>query len=101
VYSSGWNRKYSEYIAPAEEWSSIISLAHRWQFEHIREAAFKGYAALLNVSPAAKIAMSHKYDFPRKHLVDIYLEICQRDQPVSVKEGDCLRVEAVALITQT
>jgi len=41
VYSSGWNRKYSEYIASAEEWSSIISLAHRWQFEHIREAAIQ------------------------------------------------------------
>jgi hypothetical protein len=72
-----------------------------WQFEHMSEVAFRAYAALPNVSPVEKITMSQKYDSPRKHLVDAYLEICSRDQPVSVEEGDRIGVEALALITQT
>lgn len=65
------------------------------------EVAFRAYVALLNVSPAEKIAMSQKYDFPRKHLLDTYLEICARAEPVSIEEGNRIGVEAVALITQT
>ena len=95
------NRKYSDYTASAGEWCSIIVLAHMWQFERMGEVAFQAYAALPNVSPAEKIAISHKYDFPRKHLADVYLEICSRHQPVSVEEGERIRVEALALITQT
>jgi hypothetical protein len=74
-----------------------------WQFEHMSEAAFQAYAALPNVSPAEKIAISQKYNFPgpRKQLIDVYLEICTRDQPVSVEEGEQIGVEALALITQT
>ena len=102
--NEGWssqNRNYYDYTASAEEWTSIISLTHMWQFEHMSEVAFRAYAALPNVSPVEKITMSQKYDSPRKHLVDAYLEICSRDQPVSVEEGDRIGVEALALITQT
>ncbi|KIM76793.1 hypothetical protein PILCRDRAFT_91427 [Piloderma croceum F 1598] len=91
---------YSDYTASAEEWSSIISLAHMWQFEHMSEAAFKAYAALPNVSPVEKISLRRKYNFPSKDLVDAYVEICQRKYPLSVEEGDRIGVEALVLIAQ-
>jgi len=91
---------YSDYTASAEEWSSIISLAHMWQFEHTSQAAFKAYAALPNVLPVEKIFMRRKYDFHGKDLVDAYVEICQRNHPLSIEEGDRIGVEALVLIAQ-
>jgi hypothetical protein len=99
--SSSWNRKYFDYTASAGEWSAIISLAHMWQFENMSQAAFKAYAALPNVSPIDKISMSQKYDIPKKDLADVYLEICTRDHPVSVEEGDQIGVGVLALLIQT
>jgi hypothetical protein len=72
-----------------------------WKFEHMGEAAFQAYTALPNVSPVEKISMRQKYDFPRKHLADVYIEICKRDHPLSVEEGKQIGVEALALISQT
>jgi hypothetical protein len=72
-----------------------------WQFENMYQAAFKAYAVLPNVSPVDKISMSPKYGFPRKYLTDIYLEICIRDHPLSIEEGELIGVRALALIIQT
>ena len=73
--SSSRNRKYSDYSASAGEWSSIILLAHMWQFEHMSEVAFQAYAALPSVSSVEKISMCRKYNFPRRDLAAAYLEI--------------------------
>lgn len=76
-------------------------LAHMWQFEHMSKAAFKAYTALPDVTPVEKITMRRQYDFPRKDLLEVYLEICKREKPLSVDEGNQIGLEALALIAQT
>jgi hypothetical protein len=99
--SSCWNRQYADWTVSAGELSSIISLAHMWQFENMSQAAFKAYAALPNTSSMDKISMRRKYDFPRTELADAYVELCTRYYPISAEEGDRIGVEDLALIGQT
>jgi hypothetical protein len=94
-------RTFSEYTASEEEWSSIIYLAYMWDFRNVCRAAFKAYVALPDVKPIIKIAMREKYKFPREYLLDAYLSICDRKNPLSVEEGKLIGLETLALITQT
>jgi hypothetical protein len=72
-----------------------------WQFENMSQAAFKSYLALSSVSPVEKIATGQKYNFPRKDLLNVYLDICKRENPLSVEEGNQIGLETLALIAQT
>jgi hypothetical protein len=97
----GCGRSYVDYKASAETWSSIISLAHMWQFETMTQVAFKAYDALSDVDPVDKIALYQRYGFPRKNLLSVYVELCIRGTPLSVEEGRKVGVEALAVIAQT
>jgi hypothetical protein len=94
-------RSYTDYTTSEEKWSSIISLAHMWQFETMGHAAFKAYLAIPDIRPADKIAMRQKYDFPREDLLNVFVEICTRREPLSVEEGQKIGSETLALIAQT
>jgi hypothetical protein len=48
-----------------------------------------------------KISMREKYYFPRRYLADAYLEICNRDHPLSIEEGKRIGVNALIMISQT
>jgi len=95
------SRSYTDYTASAEKWSSIISLAHKWQFERMGHAAFKAYVALSGVQAVDKIAMGQRYDFPRTYLLEVYVEICTRKAPLSVEEGGKIGYETLALIAHS
>jgi len=97
----GYCRSYTDHTASEEKWSSIISLAHMWQFETMSYVAFKAYLALPDIGPVDKIAMRQKYDFPRKDLLKAYAEICTRNNPLSVEEGQKIGLETLALVAQT
>jgi hypothetical protein len=77
-------RSYTDHTASEEKWSSIISLAHMWQFETMSYAAFKAFLTLPDVGPVDKIAMHQKYDFLREDLLKVYTEICTRREPLLV-----------------
>ncbi|KIM74907.1 hypothetical protein PILCRDRAFT_25199, partial [Piloderma croceum F 1598] len=100
-YNKRCCRSYTDHTASGEKWSSIISLAHMWQFETMSYVAFKAYLALPDVGPVDKIAMRQKYDFPREVLLKVFVEICTRDAPLSVEEGQKIGLETLALIAQT
>ena len=94
-------RSYTDHTASEEQWSSIISLAHMWQFETMGHAAFKAYLAIPDIDPVDKIAMRQKYDFPREDLLNVFVKICTRRQPLSVEEGHKIGSATLALIAQT
>jgi hypothetical protein len=61
-------------------------------------AAFKAYVAHSHTKPADNIALGQKYDLPRKYLSDVYLEMCMRENPLSVEEGQKIGYETVIRI---
>lgn len=95
------DRKYSDYNASARDWFSIMHLAHMWQFENMSQVALKEYTALPNQSPVEKIVIGRKYSFPEADMLDLYVAICRRLEPLSVEEGNQVGLETLALIAQT
>jgi hypothetical protein len=55
-----WRGKGNSQIC---ELSSIISLAHKWQFETMSKVAFKAYVLLEDIEPIDKIVMQQKYKY--------------------------------------
>jgi len=96
-----YNKSYVDYKVSAETWSSILSLAHMWEFETMARVAFKAYDALSDVDPVDKIAIYQKYGLPRKNLLNEYAKVCTRTKALSVEEGQKIGVETLALIAQT
>jgi hypothetical protein len=94
------HRSYN-HTASAEKWTSIISLADKWQFETMKYVAFKVYIALPDVDAADKIAIGQRYEFPREDLFDVYFGMSTRSKCLSMKQGHKVGLETLARIAQT
>jgi hypothetical protein len=67
--------------------SSILSLAHMWQFETMTRVAFEAYDALSDVDPVTKIMIYKKYGFPQENILNEYAKLCTRIKSLSIEEG--------------
>ncbi|KAJ4471528.1 hypothetical protein J3R30DRAFT_1090883 [Lentinula aciculospora] len=80
-----------------EEWTSVLKLATRWDFDSIRELAVESLTS--SASPADLIILAHRYDVSQ-WLLPEYMELCVRDEPLSLEEGRKLGVNTVVAINQ-
>ncbi|KAJ7496622.1 hypothetical protein FB451DRAFT_1208266 [Mycena latifolia] len=84
-------------IASAEEWTSVLSLATRWEFTSLRELALQHLFLL--TSAVDRIALGRRHDVP-DWLVPAYTEVCERKDPLTLAEGRLLGLEDVIGIGQ-
>ncbi|KAJ7750091.1 hypothetical protein DFH07DRAFT_746318 [Mycena maculata] len=87
---------YSEQeLKTADEWSSVLLLADKWQIPDIRRLAIKELAAC--AGPVDKIALGHRYDIP-EWLGPAYLALAMRKEPVTSAEGTKMGIAAMVRI---
>ncbi|KAJ6491612.1 hypothetical protein C8R47DRAFT_434771 [Mycena vitilis] len=84
-------------IASAEEWTSVLSLASRWEFVSLRELAMQHLFAV--TSAVQRIALGRRYDIPG-WLVPAYTEVCERKEPLTLAEGRLLGLDDAIRIGQ-
>ncbi|KAJ7672068.1 hypothetical protein B0H17DRAFT_947775 [Mycena rosella] len=84
-------------IGSAEEWTSVLSLATRWEFTSLRELAMRHLFAM--ASAVERIALGQRYDIP-SWLVPAYTEVCERKDPLTLAEGRLLGIADVICIGQ-
>lgn len=84
-------------ITSAEEWTSVLSLATRWEFASLRELAMQYLFA--STSAVERIALGRRYDIPG-WLVPAYTEVCERKDPLTLAEGRLLGLDDVIRIGQ-
>jgi hypothetical protein len=84
-------------IASAEEWTSVLSLASRWEFTSLCELAMQHLFAI--TSAVERIALGRRYDIPG-WLVPAYTEVCERKDPLTLGEGRLLGLDDAILIGQ-
>lgn len=91
-------RKYNIYEADVEEWSSILRLAHKWDFDQVLEFALRELEQL--PMPALdKIILYHTHDIDRNLLQAAYVALTVRDEPISIEEGRQLGLETALRLT--
>jgi hypothetical protein len=85
-------RKYSLYDATVEEWTSILKLAHNWDFTGVKELALRELEQLV-IPPLQKIVIYHSYGIDRRLLLAAYTAFAVRDEPITLEEGQELGLE--------
>ncbi|KZT27201.1 hypothetical protein NEOLEDRAFT_1131230 [Neolentinus lepideus HHB14362 ss-1] len=80
-----------------EEWSSILALSAQWGFESIRLLAIREVFPL--ASSIDRVALGLKYDI-KDWLLDAYLDICLRRDPISDDEAERLGAKDVARVSR-
>ncbi|KAJ6578913.1 hypothetical protein DFH09DRAFT_909392 [Mycena vulgaris] len=81
--------------ASAEEWTSVLSLATRWDFTSLRELATQHLFAM--TSAVERIALGRRYDVP-EWLAPAYTEVCERKDPLNLAEGRLLELDDIIWI---
>lgn len=92
MFSNVHFRKYSIYEANVEEWSSILKLAHKWDFVEVKAFALRELEQL-EMPALDKIILYHTQDIDRNLLQSAYTALTVRDEPITIDEGWQLGLE--------
>jgi len=87
-----YNPKYSIYEANVEEWTSILKLAHQWDFTEVKALALRELE-LLEIPALQKIITYHTHGIDRNLLQDAYTALTVRADPITIEEGRQLGLE--------
>jgi hypothetical protein len=79
-------RKYSLYDASVEEWTSVLKLAHQWNFIEVKALAIRELENL-PVPPLPKIVLYQKYKIDRNLLKYALTALTIRDEALAIEEG--------------
>ncbi|KAI0735308.1 hypothetical protein C8Q76DRAFT_610069 [Earliella scabrosa] len=82
-----------------DEWTSILSLATRWDFNDVRALAIKQLQTL-DMSPTDKIVIAREYDVGGRWVLNAYTALCERPEPLSLPEASRLGLETAMRIAQ-
>jgi len=82
-----------------EEWTSILHLATRWEFDSIRHLAIHKLEGL-TISPVDKIVLSRQFNINTPWTLTAYTDICQRPDTLTVFEARALGLETAMRIYQ-
>ncbi|RDX44226.1 hypothetical protein OH76DRAFT_1111592 [Lentinus brumalis] len=83
-----------------EEWTSILSLATRWEFNDIRDLAIRQLQTLHGVSPVDKVILAREYEISGRWVLSAYMALCERPEPLSIPEASRLGLETSMRIAQ-
>ncbi|KAH9067766.1 hypothetical protein EDB87DRAFT_1800610 [Lactarius vividus] len=81
-----YNPTHSIYEASVEEWTSILKLAHQWNFVEAKTLALRGLEQL-EIPALQKILIYRAHDIDQHLLQEAYAALILRDEPVSIEEG--------------
>jgi hypothetical protein len=73
-------------------WTSILRLAHQWDFIEVKEFAIRELQAL-SIAPLEKIVLYQKYAVNRDLLQSAFIALTTRDEPLTIEEGRELGLE--------
>jgi len=94
-----YNPLYSIYEGSVEEWSSILKLAHQWEFVEVKVFALRELERH-EIPALQKIILYHTHDVNRNLLQAAYVAMTVRDEPIAIEEGRILGLETALLFAR-
>ncbi|KAJ6605091.1 hypothetical protein B0H10DRAFT_2077176, partial [Mycena sp. CBHHK59/15] len=89
-----YNPKYSLYDATVEDWSTILELAHRWDFAEVKSLAVREIEKL-QMPDIERIVLYHQLKVDEHYLIPHYAALCERPEFLTVEENLRLGMEIV------
>ncbi|KAJ7796972.1 hypothetical protein B0H14DRAFT_2619418 [Mycena olivaceomarginata] len=80
------HRKYSLYNATIADWSTILELAHRWQFAEVKALAVRELEKL-EMSDVDRIVLYHPFGVDESYFVPRYAALAERPELLAVEQG--------------
>jgi len=93
-----YNPAYSIYEAPVEDWAAILGLAHHWKFSQVKDLAIREMEKL-TIPALSKITIYHRYEVNRDLLFQSYMDLCLREEPLTIVEAKDLGLETWLMIS--
>ncbi|TDL18028.1 hypothetical protein BD410DRAFT_775452 [Rickenella mellea] len=94
-----YNPKYSSFDATIEEWTSILALAHFWQFDEAKELAVTKLDKMY-VPPVTKAVLARDYDVESDWALVAYATLGARDESITREEAGQLGFDAFVKLTE-
>ncbi|KAJ7188850.1 hypothetical protein C8R46DRAFT_1157700 [Mycena filopes] len=94
-----YNPKYSLYDATVDDWSTILELAHRWEFTEVKNLAIRELEKL-EIPDIDRIVLYHKFAVDELFLVPRYAALCERPELLTVDEGLRLGMATVIALSR-
>lgn len=91
--------KYSLYRTSTDDWTVILDLAHRWQFPEVKSLVVRELEKL-ELPDVNRISVYHQYGVDRNLLIPRYAALCEREEPLSLREGMLLGMETTLNIAR-
>jgi hypothetical protein len=85
-------RKYSLYDASVETWKSILTLAQKWKFKEVESLCVRELEKL-PIPPVEKIHIYQVFKLEKSLLLQSYIELATRPEPLSLDDGHKLGIE--------
>jgi hypothetical protein len=82
-----------------DEWTSVLHLATRWEFDSIRTLAIQKLEGL-NISPVDKVVLSRQFNINSPWTLAAYTDLCQRPETLTFLEARVLGLETAMRIYQ-
>jgi hypothetical protein len=82
-------------LTARDDWASVLHIASEFGFDSIRRLAVRNLFPL--ASPVDKIVFGHRYGIS-EWLLDAYVAVCTRSEPITREEGDALGVKDIIQI---
>lgn len=89
--------RYSIYEAEIEEWETILRLAHRWEFPEVKRLAIRELEKK-DILDVRRVKLYQENDVDRNFLVPRYAALCEREAPLTFREGLDLGMETALMI---
>jgi len=94
-----YNPHYSIYEGSVDEWSSILKLAHQWEFIEVKAFALRELEQL-EIAPLQKVILYHTHVVNRDLLHASYAALTERDDPITIEEGRLLGLETALTLAR-
>ncbi|KII86835.1 hypothetical protein PLICRDRAFT_113856 [Plicaturopsis crispa FD-325 SS-3] len=94
-----YNRSYSEYEAPVDDWVAILRLANEWQFVEVKRLAIRKLEKL-DLDPVQKIVLYRAHNIDSSYLVDAFSALCRRDTLLPLSDCEKLGMPTFLQISE-
>jgi hypothetical protein len=83
----------------AEEWTSVLHLSSRWEFDDIRALAIREIERY-PLNSVDKIVLSRQFDITSMWTLRAYTELCERSEPLTDHEALALGLQTTVRVSQ-
>ncbi|KIM36775.1 hypothetical protein M413DRAFT_448908 [Hebeloma cylindrosporum] len=92
-----YNKTYSLYDAPVEDWEIILTLSNKWRFPGVKDLAIRELEKK-TMSDVKRIKLYTANLVDRNYLIRCYAALCEREEPLTAEEGEDLGMKDVIRI---